>query len=55
MSWLVLAYLAVGLLFAESIYRAQRRERMPFANPFWQVYLVALMAWPICIARVVRG
>ena len=55
MSWLVLAYLAVGLLFAESVYRAQQRERMPLANPFWQVYLVVLMAWPICIARMRRG
>ena len=55
MSWLVLAYLAIGLLFAESVYRAQRRVRVPLINPFWQVYLMVLMAWPICIARVVRG
>lgn len=55
MSRLVLAYLAVGLLFAECIYQAQRRERLPLTKPFWQVYLVAFLAWPICIARLIRG
>ena len=55
MSWLVLAYLAVGLLFGEIVYRARRRGRLPLKNPFWQVYLVAFLAWPICIARIRRG